>query len=153
MICLPEASTQVLQVIFNSILNGFLTGFSFPEKVRNLGDAAILSTIEIYNKIQEDLRPTPAKFHYLFNLRDVSKVVQGLCMTKQISVQNEDTFMRLWTNESMRVFYDRLINDEDRVWLKNLMMDLIAKNFKMAPEKDQLFDVLKFGDLLKLETT
>lgn len=74
MICLPEASTGTLQVIFCSILNGFL-GSGFVDKVKNLGDAAILSTIEIYNKIQEDLRPTPAKFHYLFNLRDVSKVV------------------------------------------------------------------------------
>lgn len=50
MICLPEASTGTLQVIFCSILNGFLSS-GFAEKVKNLGDAAILSTIEIYNKI------------------------------------------------------------------------------------------------------
>ena len=113
MICLPEASTGTLQTIFCSILGGFLSS-GFAEKVKNMGDAAILSTIEIYNKIQEDLRPTPAKFHYLFNLRDVSKVVQGLCMTKPVSITNDDVFMRLFVNESMRVFYDRLINDEDR---------------------------------------
>lgn len=112
-----------------------------------------MSTIEIYNKIQEDLRPTPAKFHYLFNLRDVSKVVQGLCMTKPISIANEDVFMRLWVNECMRVFYDRLINDEDRAWFKNFIVELIAKNFKMSPEKEELFSVLKFGDLLKLESS
>lgn len=152
MICLPEASTGTLQVIFASILNGFL-GSGFVDKVKNLGDPAILSTIEIYNKIQEDLRPTPAKFHYLFNLRDVSKVVQGLCMTKPVSISNDDTFMRLWVNESFRVFYDRLINDEDRGWYKNLVMDLISKNFKMAPEKDELFAGLKFGDILKLESS
>lgn len=152
MICLPEASTGTLQVIFCSILGGFLAA-GFVEKVRNLGDAAIMSTIEIYNKIQEDLRPTPAKFHYLFNLRDVSKVVQGLCMTKPVSISNEDTFMRLWVNESFRVFYDRLINDEDRHWYKNLIIDLIGKNFKMAPDKEELFDKLKFGDILKLESS
>ena len=60
------------------------TGFS--DKVKNLETAAVVSTIDIYNKIQEDLRPTPTKFHYLFNLRDVSKVVQGLCMTKPVSI-------------------------------------------------------------------
>jgi dynein heavy chain len=78
---LPEASTGVLSSIFSSILKGFLS-VGFSDKVKNLEEAAITSTIEIYIKIQEDLRPTPAKFHYLFNLRDVSKVVQGLCMTK-----------------------------------------------------------------------
>lgn len=151
-ICLPEASTGTLQVIFYSILKEFLA-CGFAEKVRDKGDAAILSTIEIYNKIQEDLRPTPAKFHYLFNLRDVSKVVQGLCMTKPISISNDDIFMRLWVNESMRVFYDRLINDEDRAWFRSFVVELIAKNFKMSPDKDELFAVLKFGDLLKLESS
>jgi dynein heavy chain len=74
-------------------------------------------------------------------------------MTKPISINNEDVFMRLWVNECMHVFYDRLINDEDREWLQNLITELLAKNFKMAPEKEELFSKLKFGDLLKLESS
>ena len=35
----------------------------------------IEGTIEVYSRIQLDLRATPAKFHYMFNLRDVSKVI------------------------------------------------------------------------------
>jgi dynein heavy chain len=58
------------------------------------------STIEIYNRIAEELRPTPAKFHYLFNLRDVSKVFQGVLMTKPISIQNPETMAKLWINEA-----------------------------------------------------
>lgn len=75
MFCLPEASVGVLSSIFSSILGNYLKAWAFGDKVKNLEEAAINSTIEIYVKIQEDLRPTPAKFHYLFNLRDVSKVV------------------------------------------------------------------------------
>lgn len=31
------------------------------------------------------------------------------------------------------------------------MMELISKNFKLSPEKDELFEKLRFGDLLKLD--
>lgn len=74
-------------------------------------------------------------------------------MAKPVSISNDDLFMRLWVNESFRVFYDRLINDEDRQWFKNLCIDLIGKNFKMAPERDELYTNLKFGDILKLESS
>lgn len=74
-------------------------------------------------------------------------------MTKPVSITNDDVFMRCWVNESFRVFYDRLINEEDREWFKNIVIELIGKNFKMAPEKDELFDNLKFGDVLKLESS
>ena len=153
MLCMPEASQGTLSTIFSSILKGFLaTGFA--DKVKNLEAAAISSTIEIYTTIQVELRPTPAKFHYLFNLRDVSKVVQGLSMVKPVSIGTDDLFMKLWVNEAFRVFYDRLINDADRAWFKQLILDLLSKNFKMSPDADEIFvhNKIMFGDLLKLDS-
>ena len=83
--CLPSASKGTLGKIFGSILQGFLkTGFQ--EAVQKCEDAVVGSTIEIYERIEQELRPTPARFHYLFNLRDVSKVFQGILMTKPVSV-------------------------------------------------------------------
>jgi len=76
----------------------------------------VMATIDIYSKIIEEKRPTPAKFHYLFNLRDVSKVFQGILMTKPISINSIDLLSKLWIHESCRVFHDRLINEEDKNW-------------------------------------
>ena len=42
----------------------------------SLSDKIVISTIQIYNiiKSSKELLPTPAKSHYIYNLRDISKV-------------------------------------------------------------------------------
>lgn len=36
------------------------------------------ATVRLYNLIRAELLPTPSRSHYTFNLRDLSKVVQGV---------------------------------------------------------------------------
>jgi dynein heavy chain len=86
-------------------------------------------------------------------LRDVSKVFQGVLMTKPISIQNPETMAKLWVNESQRVFYDRLINNEDKLWFTKLIIELLNRCFRINIEHDTIFvkDKIMFGDLLKLD--
>jgi dynein heavy chain len=47
----------------------------FGEKIkRNQPKVAVSATIDLYLQITKNLLPIPAKFHYTFNLRDISKV-------------------------------------------------------------------------------
>ncbi len=46
----------------------------FDEEVKNLSEPLAISTINLFNIIQENFLPTPAKSHYVFNMRDISKV-------------------------------------------------------------------------------
>jgi len=50
------------------------------KSITSLKDNIVNSTIEVYNKVQnsKELLPTPAKSHYTYNLRDISKVFQGI---------------------------------------------------------------------------
>ena len=50
----------------------------FDEDVKPLGDIMTQATIEVYNYISNRMLPTPTKIHYLFNLRDISKVRHGV---------------------------------------------------------------------------
>lgn len=45
-----------------------------------LGDGGGLTdaTLELFTHILERLPPTPSRFHYIFNLRDLSRVYEGL---------------------------------------------------------------------------
>lgn len=57
--------------------------------------------------------PIPRKSIYMFNLRDVTKVFQGLCECKNTSITSKQTFVSLINHELDRVFKDRLIDNSD----------------------------------------
>lgn len=71
LIKLPGPFVTCLQ----AILDGFLG--EFPEEVKNCSTQIVNAAVDIYNRLSLDLLPTPAKSHYVFNLRDLSKCVQG----------------------------------------------------------------------------
>lgn len=91
---LPEPSYGTLSTIFGSILGGFLDN-GMTDPVKKMGDSVVGSTIEIYFRILQTLKPTPTKFHYVFNLRDVSKVFQGILMASARSLPTADHLAKI----------------------------------------------------------
>lgn len=63
-------------VELQAILNGFFA--EFPQAVRGCVESVVNAASEIYSRMSSDFLPTPAKSHYVFNLRDLSKCVQGM---------------------------------------------------------------------------
>ena len=105
-------SQESLTKIYSSILNGHLE--PFKKEVKELTSKITSCTLELYHKIIQNLPPTPSKFHYIFNLRDLSRVTQGLCLSTPDRFDNPGQFVRLWKNECLRVFYDRLTSAGDK---------------------------------------
>lgn len=113
-LCLPEPSENNLKKIFGSILKGFLNANVFSENAKKVADGIVLATLDFYRTIRKELLPIPSKFHYLFNLRDISRVFQGILQCSPDNVNNSEKILSLWSHEIERVFGDRLNNEADR---------------------------------------
>jgi hypothetical protein len=69
--------------------------------------------------------PTPSKSHYTFNLRDLSKVFQGIMMGASSCFANKESLVRVWLHELARVFRDRLIDDTDKTWFNSVCAEMV----------------------------
>jgi dynein heavy chain len=138
---------------FQAILRGFL--FDFSNEIRDLADYMVGAAVEIYLRIATDLLPTPAKSHYVFNLRDLSKCVQGVLQADSGTMREEIVMLRLFYHECLRVFHDRLINIEDKSYFYFLMREICGRNFGTAvlalPDQPVITNppLLLFGDFMQ----
>ena len=120
---------NTMNSIFRTILKWYFRVNNFNADVQGMETKIVPGTLKIYQKIQEDLKPTPMKSHYTFNLRDFSKVICGICMAGRNQIPNTDVCIRIWAHEVFRVFGDRLINNEDRLWLLNMVRETVRAPF------------------------
>ena len=132
-----DLQLELIDTIFNTILTAFYRSFS--QDVKDSVDPLIKMTLRVYQAVLTGpLKPTPNKSHYLFNLRDVSRISQGLCLADRRSVVEPVHVIRLWLHENLRVFGDRLIDNTDQNWLLDYCLDDSCKIFNF--EKDGIFN-------------
>ncbi|RXN34314.1 dynein heavy chain axonemal [Labeo rohita] len=140
--------------IFSTILGNWMDGNmskkdpgkKVPE-IKPFNEPLVDATIRVYSTITSALLPTPAKSHYTFNLRDLSKVFQGILMAEAGKIENKIQLLQLWYHESCRVFQDRLVSDEDRKWFDQLLRTHIQE-FGCKIEEVVQYQPVLYGDFM-----
>ena len=111
-----DLQPESIDTIFSTILRAFY--YNFTTEIKDSVAPLIAMTLRVYDAVLTGpLKPTPSRSHYTFNLRDISRIAQGLCSADRREVAEPTALVRLWLHENLRVFGDRLIDVKDRGWL------------------------------------
>ncbi|KAG5475488.1 hypothetical protein LSCM1_03608 [Leishmania martiniquensis] len=127
----PSFNVATLTTVFGR-LSEWILSRGFPSRLRGLSAPLVAATVELYTILVENLKPSPERSHYTFNLRDVSKVFQGMDMTHAPSIRDERCLAQLWMHEVSRAFADRFIDDADTHWFHEQASRTCMKHLKMS---------------------
>ncbi len=121
-------------MLLTACVHQFLSFVVFFLEIQSLARPITTATMELYDRIVRDLPPTPSKFHYIFNLRDLSRIYHGLSQTTADRFESPQSVIRVWRNECLRVFYDRLTNDKDKTLVTDHINELVQEHFSNHSE-------------------
>lgn len=141
---LAVPSEETLQRIYSSILSAHLhnPAHGFSKEVRSTVTLLVQVGIALHRRVEYAFLPTAVKFHYLFNLRDLTNIYQGLMNSMgngnttttvgstgtPCSKPNE--LIRLYVHEAYRVYHDRLVDTYDIKSFKSSIKDIFKKDFE-----------------------
>ncbi|MAC17935.1 MAG: hypothetical protein CMC97_06535, partial [Flavobacteriales bacterium] len=126
-------STVSVDNIYGNIVRArFTEKQGASEGVRALSKKLTGVTIDVWDKVKRSLLPTPARFHYIFNMRELSRVFQGIMEAPLAVIKDEATLVSLWKHECTRVFADKLSRMQDKIFIDKTITEFLTSHFGEA---------------------
>nr|QWY73219.1 dynein heavy chain 5 [Hofstenia miamia] len=137
-------SNASIDKIFQTIgLGHYVSERGFSANVIQLIGKLVPTVRILWQKTKVKMLPTPAKFHYVFNLRDLSKIWQGMINTISETVNSEKIVIELFKHECTRVISDRFVSYDDVHWfdkeIKKVTSEEIDADYVQYLEKEPYF--------------
>uniref|UniRef100_A0A8C3V2Y5 Dynein axonemal heavy chain 17 n=1 Tax=Catharus ustulatus TaxID=91951 RepID=A0A8C3V2Y5_CATUS len=110
---LSNPDQDSLSRIYSTILVQHLASGNFSEAVQKSAQQLIALALGLHQKVAATFLPTAVKFHYVFNLRDLSNIFQGLLFSTPECLKQPQDLVKLYLHESSRVYRDRMVEDVD----------------------------------------
>ncbi|NWV39884.1 DYH17 protein, partial [Grantiella picta] len=127
-------SREALHQVYGAILEQHLARQSLPAALRKMQAQLVAAALALHQRVASNYLPTAIKFHYIFNLRDLSNIFQGLLFSTPDCLKSPTDLLRLWLHEAQRVYGDKLVDEEDQYSFNKLLMDTCKASFQNLSE-------------------
>ncbi|XP_026831330.1 dynein heavy chain 8, axonemal [Ooceraea biroi] len=114
-------SNRSMDTIFSAIGQGYFCTTRFSEDIVNFLPRLVPLTRILWQRTKMKMLPTPAKFHYVFNLRDLSRIWEGILRIERAECESITSLLKLWEHECTRVIADRFTTAADKEWFQNTL--------------------------------
>ena len=79
----------------------------------------------LQERFTQDMQP-----HYIYSPREMTRWVRGICEAlKPLETLPVEGLVRLWAHEALRLFQDRLVEEEERKWTEENVNTVALKHF------------------------
>jgi dynein heavy chain len=127
--CTIPSETSVDKIFGTMLCGHFCAERKFVPEVVSIVAKLPSLTRRLWQATKTKMLPTPAKFHYIFNLRDLSRITEGMMKVTAEAIPNAKLLINLWEHECSRVLPDRFTNQEDIDWFHKTLVSFAQKEF------------------------
>ncbi|KAM4031554.1 dynein axonemal heavy chain 9 isoform 1-T1 [Anomaloglossus baeobatrachus] len=119
--------TDALTTIYSTILTQHLKVGGFPAALQKTSPQLINLALSLHQKVTSTFLPTAIKFHYIFNLRDLSNIFQGILFSTPDCLKTSQDLVKLYLHESNRVYRDKMVEEKDFDMFDKIQTDMVKK--------------------------
>ncbi|KAL6475225.1 hypothetical protein MHYP_G00162650 [Metynnis hypsauchen] len=125
---------DALNTIYCSILGQHLSGEGFGATVQKSGPQLVQLALAFHQRVTATFLPTAIKFHYIFNLRDLSNIFQGILFCKSECMKTPQDLVKVYLHEANRVYRDKMVEDKDFATFDKLQLEMVGKFYEDVEE-------------------
>ena len=141
---------DVIRSVFAQIIEGHLS--SFDPDVGKYAGKITDALIELHGSVANTFLPSAVKFHYQWNLRELSNVTQGICRALPEFYANPVTLCRLWIHEVERVFSDRMVHQTDITKFDEMRVAVTKKYFADENQEEVEARPISYNAFMKFDS-
>ncbi|XP_062830068.1 dynein axonemal heavy chain 9 isoform X4 [Anolis carolinensis] len=123
-----------LSTIYSTILTQHLKWENFPGAVQKSSQQLINLALALHLKVAAMFLPTAVKFHYNFNLRDLSNIFQGIIFSTPECLKTPQDLVKLYMHESCRVYRDKMVDEKDFAAFDKMQTEIVKKFYDEIEE-------------------
>lgn len=126
---IPFPSDNSLTTIYSFFQNGHFKTFNSSVVELISQRTLTVALLQLHQKVCSKFKKSASNFHYEFNIRHLTGVMQGLIFASSEKFKEQEKIVKLWIHEVERIYGDRLVSTSDLSIFRKECLEIVKKNF------------------------